>query len=228
MASEASATDLNVSRQRDGDGIRQYYVAVDRVQFKMGTLVDLLKVLGRRAGLPVAICVGARDCLDAVCDTVAGSDQFSVSFLHSDLGDSERAAALENFQMAMSQWNYDNIEQTEEEKALEAEARTFRSQVLVMTDASLPSHTLGESPLLARVMINFDLPFKKEAYSRRMSACFGSPAFGSNSGSFSSGLFAGGLVINVMIGGEVSLLRNIEESCGIVIDEMPINISELV
>ncbi|KAL2652242.1 hypothetical protein R1flu_020370 [Riccia fluitans] len=225
MAAEVSAADpANVSR----DGIRHYYVAVDRVQFKMGTLVDLLKVLGRRAGLPLAICVGARDSLDAVYATVAGCDQFSVSFLHSDLGEIERAQALENFQLAMSQWNYDNIEQTEREKALEIEARTFRSQVLVMTDVCLPSPAFGESPLLARVMINYDLPLKKEIYYRRMVACFGSPAFSSSTGGFSSGLFAGGLVINVMTGGEVSVLRSIEESSGIVIDEMPINVSELV
>ncbi|KAL3699601.1 hypothetical protein R1sor_017623 [Riccia sorocarpa] len=197
MAAEASADDPAIVSR---DGIRHYYVAVDRVQFKMGTLVDLLKVLGRRAGLPLAICVGARDSLDAVYATVAGCDQFSVSFLHSDLGESERAQALENFQLAMSQWNYDNIEQTEEEKSLEIEARTFRSQVLVMTDACLPSPALGESPLLARVMINYDLPVKKEIYNKRMAACFGSPAFSANAGSFSSGLFAGGLVINVMTG----------------------------
>jgi len=38
-------------------------------------------------------------------------------------------------------------------------------------------------------------------------------------------LNTGGIVISVVVGGEVGLLRSIEEGCGVVIDEMPIHVS---
>ncbi|CAM6102855.1 unnamed protein product [Calypogeia fissa] len=220
-------------RQRDGDAVRQYYIAVDRAQFKMGTLVELLAVLGRRDGLPLVICCSSRDSLDAVCATVAGSGQFFVSILHSDLEESERTTSLETFRLSMSEWNYFNVERSSVEQP-EAGLRPGKSQVLVMTDVCLPSHALGETPLPARIMINFDIPSKKESYSRRMAACLGSPlavpSTGSvnNSGGGPSGFIGGKMVINMVVGGEVSALRSLEESSGIVIDEMPINISELV
>lgn len=38
---------------------------------------------------------------------------------------------------------------------------------------------------------------------------------------------ADGIVINMVVGGEVVTLKGIEESCGIVIAEMPINVRAL-
>lgn len=40
--------------------------------------------------------------------------------------------------------------------------------------------------------------------------------------------FLGGIVINVVVGAEVATLCKLEEGCGVVIDEMPINIPELL
>jgi hypothetical protein len=36
--------------------------------------------------------------------------------------------------------------------------------------------------------------------------------------------FLGGIVINVVVGAEVATLCKLEEGCGVVIDEMPINV----
>lgn len=233
-------------RLRDGDILRQYYIAVDREKFKMRTLVDLLADLGRRDGLPLIICCSSRDSLDAACATVTGSGQFFVSILHSDLEESERATSLETFRVAMAEWNYFNLERSTVEKP-EAELRPGKSQVLVMTDTCLPSHALGETSLPGRIMINFDIPSKKEAYFRRLAACLGSnviapsgasPAstarkstgspFNSSGAGSTSSVVSRKMVINMIVGGEVSALRTLEESTGILIDEMPINVFELV
>lgn len=39
---------------------------------------------------------------------------------------------------------------------------------------------------------------------------------------------ADGVVINMVVGGEVVILRSIEEGCGIIIEEMPIHVGDLV
>ncbi|KAJ0629291.1 hypothetical protein HanIR_Chr00c17g0909551 [Helianthus annuus] len=46
---------------------RHFYLAVDRIHYKMETLVDLLGMAGRRPWLPMVVCCSTRDELDAVC-----------------------------------------------------------------------------------------------------------------------------------------------------------------
>lgn len=41
---------------------------------------------------------------------------------------------------------------------------------------------------------------------------------------FGKALYHVGIVISMLVGGEVSLLRNIEEGCGLIIEEMPIQV----
>ncbi|KAJ7530192.1 hypothetical protein O6H91_15G084300 [Diphasiastrum complanatum] len=244
-ASEASPVS---SRQRDGDGLHQYYIAVDRQQFKMETLVDLLEVLGRRPGLPLVICCSTRDSLDAVYATVSACQQFSLNFLHSDIGEKARATTCDEFRHAIAEWN--EILEDGRMPAHEGQSRK-PSHLLVITDACLPSQAVGEQCLSARVLINYDLPSKKEVYLRRIAAILSSPVtvgsspqmLGRVSGAgltgHSSPAFStvtsgggnhgsGGILINIIVGGEVGILKNIEEGCGIVIDEMPIHISELL
>lgn len=196
--------------------LKQYYVAVDRHQLKMGTLVDLMNVLVRKQGLPLIMCCSSRDSLDAVCSHFSSSQHMSVSCLHSDLSEAERFSVLEQFQKAVADWN----ECLEEivERNVNMDTQEAHSHLLVVTDACLPSQALAEAPLFARILINYDLPTKKEAYQRRLAACLGHPAVG----------WSGGIVISMLVGGEVALLRNIEEGCGIVIEEMPIQIFELL
>eukprot|EP00246_Nothoceros_aenigmaticus_P017364 TRINITY_DN8439_c0_g1_i1.p1 TRINITY_DN8439_c0_g1~~TRINITY_DN8439_c0_g1_i1.p1 ORF type:complete len:229 (+),score=25.65 TRINITY_DN8439_c0_g1_i1:126-812(+) len=215
-------------RQRDGDAPLQYYIAVDRQQYKMGTLVDLLEVLGKKGGLPLSICCSARDSLDAVSAAMIASQHFTISTLHSDLADNERALNLESFRKSIAEWT------RRAEDALlgakEATSMRLPSHLLVMTDACLPSNALGESSLSGRVMINYDLPSKKEAYMRRIGACLGHAftPLGSGISTVTGGSGIGGVIINVVVGGEVGTLRTIEDSCGVIIEEMPIHISELI
>ncbi|KAM1589542.1 hypothetical protein ACFX10_028422 [Malus domestica] len=82
-----------------------------------------------------------------------------------------------------------------------------KSHMIVATDACLPLLASGESPIAARVLINYELPTKKETYTRRMTTC----------------LAADGIVINMVVGGEVVTLKSLEESSNLVIAEMPIH-----
>ncbi|RWR92555.1 eukaryotic initiation factor 4A-I isoform X2 [Cinnamomum micranthum f. kanehirae] len=188
---------------------RHYYVAVDRLQFKMETLVDLLGVAGRRHSLPIALCCSSRDELDAVCSTVSNLSCISLASLYSDLAEAERILILEKFRRATSEWNQ-NIGHLKD--GCENGDQGQKSFMIVVTDACLPVVASGETPIAARILINYELPTKKETYLRRISTC----------------LAADGVVINMVVGGEVVTLKGIEESSGLIIAEMPINISELL
>ncbi|CAH2076306.1 unnamed protein product [Thlaspi arvense] len=179
-----------------------FYLAVDRPQFKMETVVELLGVLGRRPLLPIVVCCSSRDELDAVCSSLSTLPYISLAALYSDLAERDRTTVLEKFRQATINWNQQGLEKSvtgeEEEK----------SHLVVVTDVCLPLLSSGESSLSARVLINFELPTKKETYTRRITTC----------------LASGGIVINMVVGGEVTTLKSLEESSGIIIAEMPINV----
>lgn len=190
---------------------RHFYVAVDRLQFKMDTLVDLLRLVGQRPGLPMVVCCSSRDELDAVCCAVSNLPFISLASLYSDLAEADRALVLDGFRQSTLHWNQSiAVQSGNDVKAVEDVEQ--KSHIVVVTDACLPLLTSGESPLSARVLINYELPTKKETYMRRMAAC----------------LAADGIVINMIVGGEVVALKSLEESSNILIAEMPINISEIL
>lgn len=174
--------------------------------------MELLGVLSDRHGaLPIAICVSSRDELDAVCAAVANLPFVSLSPLYSDQAEAERASVLEKARRAAIQRI--QIEDTADiAESPKPETVVSKLSITVVTDACLPSAAMGEAPLMARVLINYELPTKKEAYLRRISAC----------------LAADGIVINMVVGGEVALLKSLEETSGFVIAEMPIHVSEIL
>ncbi|XP_068642611.1 ATP-dependent RNA helicase eIF4A [Aristolochia californica] len=187
-----------------------YYVAVDRVQFKMEALVGLLGVVaGGRRSLPIVLCCSSRDELDSVCSTVSNLSYISLDSLYSDLAEPKRTQILDNFRQATAEWNQSSSVQSVDNKN---ENEENKSHLIVVTDVCLPLLASGETPLSARVLINYELPTKKEIYVRRMSTC----------------LATDGIVINLVGGGEVVTMRNIEETLGFLIAEMPIEISEIL
>ncbi|KAF8723352.1 hypothetical protein HU200_021876 [Digitaria exilis] len=187
---------------------RHYYLAVDRNQFKMRTLLELLGVVSdRRGGLPIAICVSSRDELDAVCAAIANLPFVSMSPLYSDQDEAERASILEKFRQETILWNQ-TTKATAIAESSKPESMGTKLTIIVATDACLPLAAMAEAPLLARVLLNYELPAKKEAYLRRMSTC----------------LAADGIVINMVVGGEVATLKALEENSGLLIAEMPIHV----
>ncbi|KAJ1295645.1 hypothetical protein BS78_01G238800 [Paspalum vaginatum] len=189
---------------------RHYYLAVDRIQFKMRTLLELLGVVADRR-LPIVICVSSRDELDAVCAAVANLPFVSLSPLYSDQAEAERASILEKFRQTTTHWNQ-TTKATDIADSSKPESVGSKLSIIVTTDACLPLAAMAEPTLTARVLINYELPTKKEAYLRRMSSC----------------LAADGIVINMVVGGEVATLKSLEESSGLLIAEMPIHISEIL
>ncbi|KAG8384390.1 hypothetical protein BUALT_Bualt04G0113100 [Buddleja alternifolia] len=189
---------------------RHFYLAVDRLQFKMETLVDLLGMAGRRPCLPMVVCCSTRDELDALCSNVSTlSSYISVSSLYSDLSEADRAQILDNFRQATVRWTRLGREEVDGETEKEEDRK---SHVIIVTDACLPLLGSMESPVCARILINYELTAKKETYLRRMATCLSSD----------------GIVINMVVGGEVVILKSLEESSGLVIAEMPIHIFEMM
>ncbi|XP_057967624.1 ATP-dependent RNA helicase eIF4A isoform X2 [Malania oleifera] len=137
---------------------RHFYVAVDRLQFKMETLVDLLGVAGRRPWLPTVLCCSSRDELDAVCAAVSNIPFISLASLYSDLAEAERMLVLENFHKATLRWNQQVSDQSGDDGETGEEQK---SHMIIVTDACLPLLASGESPISARVLINYELPTKK-------------------------------------------------------------------
>uniref|UniRef100_A0A0D3HD64 Helicase C-terminal domain-containing protein n=1 Tax=Oryza barthii TaxID=65489 RepID=A0A0D3HD64_9ORYZ len=179
---------------------RHFYLAVDRLQFKMRTLLELLGVVAdRRGALPIAVGVSSRDELDLVCADVASLPFVSLSPLYSDQAESERASVLDKFRQATIQWNHTKAASADIADSPKTESADSKLTIVVATDACLPQATLGEAPLMARVLINYELPTKKEAYFRH------------------------GIVINMVVGGEVATLKALEETSGLLIAEMPIH-----
>lgn len=189
---------------------RHFYLAVDRLQFKMETLVDLLNMAGRLRSLPIVVSCSTRDELDAVCSALSSLSHITIDALYSDLFEAGRARVLARFRQATMRWNKQAT--AEHGDAGETEKEEEKSHLIVVTDVCLPLVNSGESPISARVLINYELPTKKETYMRRMATC----------------LAADGIVINMVVGGEVVTLKNIEESSGLLIEEMPINIFEML
>ncbi|KAB2627490.1 eukaryotic initiation factor 4A-like [Pyrus ussuriensis x Pyrus communis] len=155
-----------------------FYLAVDGHHFKMETLMDLLGVAGRRPGLPMVVCCSSRDELDAVCSAVTNVPYISLaslinfqlfffhpqslaipSYSYTDLAEADRSLILEHFRQATMRWN----PEVSAQPAVDSESvkDEQKSHMIVATDACLPLLASGESPIAARVLINYKLPTKK-------------------------------------------------------------------
>ncbi|KAL2348399.1 hypothetical protein Fmac_002399 [Flemingia macrophylla] len=188
---------------------RHFYLAVDRLQFKMQTVVELVDLVARRPCLPIVVCCSTRDELDSLCSSISALPFLSSSALYSDLAGDERALVLEKFRQVTVRWNQMNHGGAPND---DEAGKDERSHMIIVTDACLPLLASGELSLNAHLLINYDLPAKKETYGRRLVAC----------------LTADGFVINMVVGGEVVMLKSIEESSNIVMQEMPMQILDIL
>ncbi|RXI05346.1 hypothetical protein DVH24_006603, partial [Malus domestica] len=140
---------------------------------------------------------------------------------YTDLAEADCSLILEHFRQATMRWNPEVSVQPAVDSASVKDEQ--KSHMIVATDACLPLLAPGESPIAARVLINYELPTKKETYTRRMTT-----------------FLAGGLSYKVVllcwlhINGVCSLATTLykymqmgflEESGNLVIAEMPIHVS---
>ncbi|XP_021897465.1 ATP-dependent RNA helicase eIF4A, partial [Carica papaya] len=167
---------------------------------------------GGTNGFPLVVCCSSRDELDGVCSALSNLTYISLAALYSDLAEAERTLVLEKFRQATISWSQNQKDTVQAGDKKEIDKDEQKSHMIVVTDACLPLLSSGESPISARILINYELPTKKETYLRRMAACLASD----------------GIVINMVVGGEVVTLKSIEETSSIIIAEMPINIAEIL
>ncbi|CAI5979465.1 unnamed protein product [Closterium sp. NIES-64] len=109
--------------------------------------------------------------------------------------------------------------------------------VVVVTDACLPcGHGGGEAPLGARLLINYDFPPRKDVYLRRVAMCMGQaaasamqrpePSASTTATASSSSSSAAGMSLLFVTGGEVPVVRALEDALGTLLHEMPIDVCE--
>lgn len=77
---------------------------------------------------------------------------------YSDLAEAERALILDKFRQATIRWNQIATCLSGDDYEIE---KKKKSHLIVVTDACLPLLASGESPIAARVLINYELPTKK-------------------------------------------------------------------
>ncbi|KAL5168459.1 ATP-dependent RNA helicase FAL1 [Glycine soja] len=205
----------------------------------MQTVIELV---ARRPCFLIVVCCSTRNDLDSLCSplpfvfcSALSQTHFLPRNLHalqcfpnsllfppfpfptcqySDLGEDERAFILKKFR------------------------QDERSHMIIVTDACLPLLASGEFPLNAHLLINYELPAKKETYGR----CLATSNYQDEIPILIrehreqylrncieiSRYCADGIVINMVVGGEVVTLKSIEESSTIVMQEMPMQILDFM
>ena len=136
------------------EGIRQFYVAVDKEEWKFDTLCDLYETLtitqvGGLLGIvatshfsrQAVIFCNTRRKVDMLTDQM-NKKEFTVSCLHGDMEQGERDTIMKEF-------------------------RSGSSRVLITTDLLARGIDVQQVSLV----INFDLPTNRETYIHRCGAC---------------------------------------------------------
>lgn len=78
---------------------------------------------------------------------------------YSDQAEAERAVILEKFRQATTVWSQKVTEPSGDDTDIEKDE--YKLHMIVVTDACLPLLASGESPISARLLINYALPTKK-------------------------------------------------------------------
>jgi ATP-dependent RNA helicase len=163
------------------EGIKQFFVAVEKEEWKFDTLCDLYDTLTITQA--VIFCNTKRK-VDWLTDKMRKAN-FTVASMHGDMPQNERDAIMQSF-------------------------RSGEKRVLITTDI----WARGIDVQQVSLVINYDLPEKREQYIHRIGR---SGRFGRK-----------GVAINFVRTEDVPTLRDIEQFYATQIDEMPMNVSELV
>lgn len=163
------------------EGIKQFFVAVEREDWKFDTLCDLYDTLTITQA--VIFCNTKRK-VDWLCEKMREAN-FTVCSMHGEMPQKERDAIMGEF-------------------------RSGASRVLITTDV----WARGIDVQQVSLVINYDLPFNREAYLHRIGR---SGRFGRK-----------GVAINFVRDEDVKELRELEQYYATQIDEMPMNVTDLI
>ncbi len=191
----------------DRKASRWYYIAVGNTRMKLPTLTTLLDSLDAAGGqeasdLAVVIVCNSRDTLDELVGALSGLERYACHHLHSDMHAQWRKKVLDGFNCALG-----------------ASGASAPRKILLSSDVCLPREALRRN---ARVLINYDLPGKRDQLLRRTSLLSGAGTSGSGSGSGSGPTF-----INFLVANEASMLKSLESFASQRVEELPLVLSDI-
>ncbi|CAG8680013.1 17126_t:CDS:2 [Rhizophagus irregularis] len=192
------------------EGIKQFFVAVEKEEWKFDTLCDLYDTLTITQAV---IFCNTRRKVDWLTEKMREAN-FTVSSMHGDMPQKERDAIMQEFRQG-SRFdtiidNYFLFILTLNINNLYNDASLFSSRVLITTDV----WARGIDVQQVSLVINYDLPSNRELYIHRIGR---SGRFGRK-----------GVAINFVTSDDVRILRDIEQFYSTQIDEMPMNVSDLL
>jgi len=163
------------------EGIRQFFVAVEKEEWKFDTLCDLYDTLTITQAV---IFCNSRKKTDWLAEKMR-ENNFAVSAMHGDMPQRERDSIMEEF-------------------------RDGRSRVLISTDIWARGLDVAQVSLV----INYDLPVRREAYIHRIGR---SGRFGKK-----------GVAVNFVKDEDRGALRGLEQYYSTRIAEMPMNVADMI
>jgi len=162
------------------DGIKQYYVTIDREDFKFETLVELF------SNLAINQCIIYSSQRKRVEELSAKMKEknFTISHMHGEMTQTDRDMVMREF-------------------------RTGASRVLISTDLLARGIDIQQ----VNLVINYDLPQKKENYIHRIGR---SGRFGRR-----------GVAINFVTPDDTKFIQEVEKYYNTQIEELPLDLSVL-
>jgi len=162
------------------EGIRQYYVAVERQEWKLDILIDLYSNMDIQQAL---IYCNTKQQVEKVTERMK-SENFVVSSMHGDLDQLKREMIMKEF-------------------------RTGTTRVLITTDLL----SRGIDVQQVGLVINYELPGKKESYIHRIGRA---GRYGRK-----------GTAINFVLPNDARFIREIQDHYNTQIEEMPQDLDQL-
>eukprot|EP00593_Proboscia_inermis_P006585 CAMPEP_0171322320 /NCGR_PEP_ID=MMETSP0816-20121228/114868_1 /TAXON_ID=420281 /ORGANISM="Proboscia inermis, Strain CCAP1064/1" /LENGTH=454 /DNA_ID=CAMNT_0011820769 /DNA_START=408 /DNA_END=1772 /DNA_ORIENTATION=- len=205
------------------EGIKQFYIAVDKEEWKLETLCDLYETLTITQAI---IYCNTRRKVDWLQENMQNRD-FTVSCMHGDMDLYETLTITQAIIYCNTRrkvdWLQENMQNRDftvscmhgdmdqrERDLIMREFRSGSSRVLITTDLLARGIDVQQVSLV----INFDLPTNRENYIHRIGR---SGRFGRK-----------GVAINFLTDGDVRYLRDIEQFYTTEITEMPMNVADLI
>jgi len=162
------------------EGIKQYYIAIEKEEWKMDVLLDLYGNLDINQAL---IYCNTKKRVTELAEMMKEKD-FTVSAMHGEMNQIERDMIMKEF-------------------------RTGSTRVLITTDLLARGIDVQQVGLV----INYELPFKKENYIHRIGRA---GRFGRK-----------GTAINFVLPSDARFIKEIQEHFNTQIEEMPQDLNEL-
>ena len=189
---DSSNTIIHMNHHSHSSALALYYIAVGSRNQKLDTLVELISALKYDdRSMSVVICVSSRDHVDDIVLALKGSEsqlvgRVNVWCLHADLGEREVTSYVNQFRdvsrqsvlsirdedVPSDEWNT-AMEQQSEDSIVARQEHPLH--VLITTDAPLQTLLkMNFDPLSPTVLIHYDVPRRKEDYTRRHGSILGS------------------------------------------------------